>query len=602
MQLRKSRQIFHFWAFLFFLAITLAITWPLVVHLTDRVAGWYIADNYEYLWKMWWFKHAIVDLQQSPLVAPRILYPYGYPLAYSELTLLHTLVGLPFTWLWGEIPTYNLFAFLSFVLSGWATFGFLHQLGINFWPALFGGVLFMLTPYHVERYGGILPLMSVEGIPIFLWGIEGWIKNRKNKWALFAGLGFIVAGWASMYYAFGLALLGFLYIGVRLWPLFHSLRERNTRWGLAIIGLISVFGATLAMLPHWQLNEKISLRIPLGETDYWSASPSDYLIPPGLHPLWGEWVRDHLLGVPQDFSSIGLEFVLGVGYVCLLFAVYGWRRSQIPAKRAILWFTVSALLLSLGPRLHLGRYPIVILAPDQIVETFHRVMDVLGMILPTHETYSALEEAGLSVPLPALLLRWLLPPLAGMRAWNRFAAFASLGLALLAGIGMDVWLQDEVYSKERVLSGRVMLSIMVVLGVALFELWPVRIPLQPIGPRAVDLWLASQPDDFTIMELPLTSALSGPQMLYTRYHQKKIAFAAGYLPYWYREQFPELLECPENACLDRLLSWDVHYILLNREAMTGENSGLEVALDASSALRRVGNFDQIVVYRLELAE
>jgi len=101
----------------FFCLLTVAVTWPLVLRFSSQVPGWYIADNYEYLWKMWWFKHALLDLHQNPLIAPQLFYPQGFELAHAELSPLLTVVSLPLTWLWGEIPTYNLLSFLSFVVA-----------------------------------------------------------------------------------------------------------------------------------------------------------------------------------------------------------------------------------------------------------------------------------------------------------------------------------------------------------------------------------------------------------------------------------------------------------------------------------------------------
>ena len=49
----------------FYLMLTLVMTYPLVAHLTDGVLG-APGDNYEYLYKLWWFKHALFDLGVSP--------------------------------------------------------------------------------------------------------------------------------------------------------------------------------------------------------------------------------------------------------------------------------------------------------------------------------------------------------------------------------------------------------------------------------------------------------------------------------------------------------------------------------------------------------
>jgi len=100
------------------------------------------------------------------------------------------------------------------------------------------------------------------------------------------------------------------------------------------------------------------------------------------------------------------------------------------------------------------------------------------------------------------------------------------------------------------------------------------------------------------MELPLTSALSAPQMLYTRYHGKPISFAYGtFLPYWYRQQYPELERCPESQCLARLRSWGVSFILLNLSDPSGGPS-LEAQLDRSPGLEHVTTVGDYLVYRL----
>lgn len=587
-------------AFAFFTLLALAVTWPLILHLDDRVPGWGVADNYEYLWKMWWFKHSIIDLGQNPLFAPDIFYPSGFSLAHAELTPLHTVIGLPLTWLWGEITTYNLFAILSFILTGWATFLLVQRWTENAWAGMLAGVLYVLNPYHTVRYGGILPLMAIEGIPVFFLGLEGWIDTRRYRWLAVAIFGFLLAAWASIYYAFGLLILGPIYVLARLGPLRPLLRDRSAWTAMGLLGLGLLVVLVPLTLPYIQLGQELELQIPLEDTDFWSASPTDYLLPAGLHPLWGEWVRDRLLSVSEDYPQIALEFVLGVGFIAMLFAFYGWRKSRGRVRRAILWLLVVAFVLSLGPRLHFGRHPVVVPAPDSVVTLFHSVMDTLSGWLPTDETYAPLAADGLTIPLPALFLRWLLPPLEGMRAWNRFAAFTSLGVAMLAGLGYAAWIADEIKPALRRSArlNREQLAGVVVLALAIFELWPQPIPLQAVGPRPVDEWLAEQPGQFSIMELPLTSALSAPQMLYTRYHGKRITFAYGtYFPYWYRSQFPELQECPEPACLDLLQSWDVRFILLNMED-TPAGPMLKPRLDEALALLRVDQIGDIVVYQL----
>ena len=593
---RRSQLFSHVGALGFFLFLTLVVTWPLIIHLRDRLPGWYIADNYEYLWKIWWFKHALVDLHTSPLVAPTILYPNGFPLAYAEVTPLHTLIGLPLTVMLGEAATYNLFALASFVLAGSAVYLLVFRWTRNSWAGVLAGVLFILNPYHVVRYGGILPLMAIEGLPIFLLAVEGWVSSRKPIWIALASLGYFLAAWASIYYAFGLLILGPLYLVVRLATSQSQVVNRRTIAHMAILLLLVVAITVPLALPYLSLRSSSDLTIPLQDTDYWSASPTDYILPPGLHPLWGTWVMENALGVPAEYPQIALEFVLAGGYVAALFAAYGAFKSKTREKMAVVAMTAAAFVLSLGTTLHVARYPVALPAPPAVVDTFNHVMESIGAWLPAHESYAPLAARGLTVPLPALFLRWVIPPLTGMRAWNRFAAFTSLGLSLLAGLGFALWISAEVKPKNSHL--KTGLATLAFIALALFELWPGPIPLQPIGPRPVDLWLAAQPEQGSLMELPLTSALSAPQMLYTRYHGKPISFAYGtFLPYWYRQQYPELEQCPESECVARLRSWGVSFILLNLSDSSGGPS-LEAQLDLSPSLERVTTVGDHVVYRL----
>ena len=580
----------------FFLGLAAAVTWPLVIHLPDRIPGWYIADNYEYLWKIWWFRRALLELHVDPLFAPHILFPNGFPLAYAEITPLHTILALPLTAVVGEVVSYNISALSSFVLAGWAAYLVVNRWTGSPWAGILSGALFILNPYHVVRYGGILPLMAIEGIPVFVLGIERWLTCRRLSWIGLAALGYMLTAWASIYYAFGLLILGPLYLAIRLAAERQSLTERRALFHLSML-VLSVIVVTVPLaIPYLNLRNSSTLVIPLQESDYWSASLTDFLVPPGLHPLWGAWTMENLLGVPREYPQIALEFVLAPGYVALLFATYGAFKSQAKAKRAVLWLGAVALLLSFGPTLHIGRQPIVIPAPEPTIMAFNQFMERLGSALPAHKSYAPLSSDGLRFPLPALLLRWLVVPLTGLRAWNRFSAFASLGISFLAGLGLAVWIDTEVRPRSAALNAS--FAILAFILLALLELWPVQIPLQTIAPRPVDTWLAARPEQGSIMELPLTSALSAPQMLYTRYHGRPITFAYGtFLPYWFRQQYPELQACPGDACLARLRSWGVVFLLLNTADATVDPQ-LEAELDRSPSLSRLASVGSHVVYKV----
>jgi hypothetical protein len=96
----------------------------------------------------------------------------------------------------------------------------------------------------------------------------------------------------------------------------------------------------------------------------------------------------------------------------------------------------------------------------------------------------------------------------------------------------------------------------------------------------------------------LSGLLPTEQLLYTRYHGKRITFAYGtFFPYRYRAEFPELQGCPDRACIELLQKWGVNYLLLNL-ADRPAGPDLESELDNSSFLQRVDLIGPIVVYQL----
>ncbi|NIV37335.1 MAG: hypothetical protein GWN58_50310, partial [Anaerolineae bacterium] len=123
----------------------------MALHFTTSVIGPFRSDNFEYIWKIYWIKHALFDLRQSPWQVPDIYYPSGYLLAFGEITPLHTFWGLPITLLVGEVASYNSFILISTILSGYFTYLWLWTLTGNRAASVLGGLIFAFYPYRMAR-------------------------------------------------------------------------------------------------------------------------------------------------------------------------------------------------------------------------------------------------------------------------------------------------------------------------------------------------------------------------------------------------------------------------------------------------------------------
>ena len=197
-----------------------------------------------------------------------------------------------------------------------------------------------------------------------------------------------------------------------------------------------------------------------------------------------------------------------------------------------------------------------------------------------------------------------------MRSWGRYAIFATLAVATLAGLGFNAWYRRELLNRDNSVrrSHRKLRTAWILFAaLLLFEYWAGPQELVRVGPRPVDQWLAQRPGRFSIMQYPLGTALAGDQMLYTRYHGKRIVFGYGtYLPIRFRELHPELVTFPSDASLDQLREWGVQFVLLDLSALSGNAMAVSGEMDVDVLVRiaqqrrlqPVRQFDQIQVYRL----
>ena len=595
----------HPGALLLYTALTCIFLYPLPLHLTTQVIGPFHGDNLEYLWKMTWVKQALFDLHQSPLSVPHIYAPYGYPLATGEITPIHTYLGAPLTALLGAITTYNLFILFSFILSGWFTYLLVHRLTGSTAAALLSGVIFAFCPYRIARAAGHLPLMDTQWIPLFLLALEEFIRTPRARFLVLAGLCYAAAGLSTWYYAMLLALLTPFYFWARL-----RSTQTTLPWRSLFAGGVGFAAAALALLlpfllPLLSLNPAGQNRVPLEETVFWAADPLNYLLPSVHHPLWGAWIERtfNLYGT----AEIPYEFHLGLSWAAVLLALYGWKRTPKTRRAGWGWWLGLAFLFSLGPVLKFFNRVITIPAPTPWVEAFNQALNWLASHSLAAETFSLAAPDRLLIPLPGLLVRWFVPGLAGMRTWARFDIFVILGVAVLAGYGLAAFLREETARAGGKTPRSATITALVLAGLVLFELYPAPRQLITPAPRPVDQWLAARPQHELIIQMPLLSALSGPQMYYTLYHQHPIASGYGtYLPLLFKERYPELAEFPSDAAMERLINWGkdidaqskgVGLVLVDERDLAQDDPFWE-ALAQQKRLKLVETIDRVRIYEV----
>ncbi len=530
-----------------------ALSWPLVAHLSDRVPGTatWAFDESTFLWNIWYFKHALLDLHTSPLHTELIWFPLGTNLILYTFNFFNALIALPLD-LAATLPlASNLTLLLSTVLSGFGTYLLalyvLHRaLAIKEHPpslavvrlaACLAGLVYAFGSNRaVYAALGHYNFVTSQWVPFYALYLLKTLRETRYRNAVLAGLLFAMAALSDMTYASFLALFSL----VVLLASRHNLRVRGATWlRVALAAAVAVLIWSPVLLPiAGELARSDYALNGWGETLQLSADLAGLVSPTDLNPLlapasdgpaaalaapasaaqgtgWGNdgflpprW-QAALRAVVEGkgrFSDVNTVFL---GWVTLALALAGawWarRRARLPDVAPWIWGTLVFGILALGPLLQIaGRY------------RFN-----LDNLLPE----------GVSVPLPFTLLHFI-PILNANRAPNRDSLILMLTLAVLVAFGA-AWLLgwvDAARGRGRggagQASGRSALAIAafpggrpaefarpgawampavaVVVALALL-VEHLAVPLPTTDARVPEIYsqIAAEPDDFSLLQLPL---------------------------------------------------------------------------------------------------
>jgi hypothetical protein len=463
-------------------------TWPLPVHLLEAIPGCPTAPRcHDNRLCVWIVGEAGRRLYTDPLhvFEANIFHPLRHTLAYSESMLSAGLLVAPINWVSGNpLLGYNLYYIGTYALS--IVGGFLLVWEITRQPAaaLLAGLLFGLADEH-WWFRGHLPAISAHWAPFVLWT---WIRflDARTFWrgaALAAVL--LLHFHAGAYHGVMLPVLCVPWAAT----LFLAGPWSCRAWlaAAAVIVPTTVVGLAL-YLPYLTVHEEIPfeprpLATAHGIERYWTGIRE---IPNELaHPFDGPRTSDHSSPLPIVLLAAA--------------AVVLWRRPTIARRTALAAhcaaigaFAIAAALLSVDP---------LVFRPG-----------IAG------------SEPRAHVVIPGLFsFLQGLPGFSSMRSPGRFSLLAVMGGAILTGIAVDALLRRSRSRPMRHALVGGLAAVILLDARTLREPFPVNEGGGPEGLPAVYRWLAANPSDAAIWELPNAIDDEPGYMIHSLYHDRRLA-------------------------------------------------------------------------------
>jgi hypothetical protein len=280
------------WVVLAGVALAVLTTWPLVLHMSTRIAP-DLGDPVRTAWEVAWVGHALLH-SPTGVFDSNAFYPHPLSLAFSDSLLGYGPAAFFGSGTMAALVRYNLLFLLAWSLCFVGAWLLARELGAGKVGAAAAGAAFAYAPYRITE-AGHLHVISGGGIPLSLFLLlRGYRRPIGDRPARLLAAGWLVAAWQmslgftlGLQFAYLLAVLA-LIAAVWWWRVKRPALPRNlvaiTCIGIALCGVISVYQAR----PYLKVAADYpTAKRTLREVKNYSSGPWAFLAASSENRVWG---------------------------------------------------------------------------------------------------------------------------------------------------------------------------------------------------------------------------------------------------------------------------------------------------------------------------
>jgi F5/8 type C domain len=324
-----------------YLLLTVALTWPLVLHPASRVPN-DLGDSLLNMFLLAW------DAREVPLSERWWNLPQFYPvpgvMAFSEHLLGLTVITTPIIAATGNVLlAYNAAFFLSFPLCALFAHLLAFELTRRHDVSVVAGIAYGFAPYRMAQFAHV-QVLSAYWIPLVLLGLHLFLRRPQWRWAALFAVAWLMQALACGYYLFYLSVL------VGLWLLWFAVGR--TRW-IDLGRLLGMWAiAVLAMVPvalgYLEYQRAYGFRRWPEEIQAFSADVASLLTAPGNLRLWG-WLK--VIQHPESdlFPGLGIVVLIATGVIVAWAAAARSGVQRLRTLRIMMTMAIVAAFVAATP-------------------------------------------------------------------------------------------------------------------------------------------------------------------------------------------------------------------------------------------------------------
>jgi hypothetical protein len=528
------------------------------------------ADIFFLTYTLAWVAHALTT-DPIHLFDANIAYPLERTLAFSD----HLVGVMPFfapVYLvtGNAVAGYNALLLLSAPLAAFGAFALAWWWTRRWWPSIVAGTLFGWAPLRLSQLGHI-QMLTVFWAPWALLFLDRFLRARRwlDLWA------FAIFYWLQVLSSFYLGMM--LTVAVALYLGYYALAVDRGLLGRALVRPAAAFViASLVVLlpfhlPYLEVRRAWEASWTPGALAGYSADVQSYL---SAQPL----VNDLYVSLFRPVTPSGAhERLLFPGLVLPALVLLGLTarvRGVAPAevrrgRRIFGLVALVALVLSLGP-------------------------------------YLVLWGVNTRIPMPYLLLYYVVPAWSGMRVPARFAFLLLLAAVPLSALGAQVVAERVAAFRAGTIWRRLTEP---AIGLALVSLFLLELGAKPLPLRAVpsgpDIpevhrWLARERPG-PIVEVPVDFTVRDQMYLYlsTVHWLPLINGHSSFMPSSHEALKVSLAELPGPRALQYVAALGLRALVVHDDELSRDVQSRWAAAEQAGRLRRLAAFGSDIVYGVD---
>ena len=243
------------------LALSVLLTWPVVLFPTELLLGHPGNDTWNHVWGYWWVSETLSQ-GAWPAWTNLLSYPEGGTLYFIDT--VQAVLVTPIYMLVGPAMAFNLVIIFGFALSAWGAWLLAYRLTGDAVSSGIAMVIYGASPHLLgQAYNGISETMCAGWLPIALWSLL-YFLDRPN-WRRAVGLGAAMAITMLTSWYYGLFAI-FATAVVLIWRAVHQpwiqpwVRSLIRLTGASVIGILLVGPALLLFQSSLRSEERASVR------------------------------------------------------------------------------------------------------------------------------------------------------------------------------------------------------------------------------------------------------------------------------------------------------------------------------------------------------